>query len=93
MSLVPFTQMLLELLDTQKYGYAAAPAEVRNYGMTVPKMIAEFGSGTGIDTLAVFTGTVHGIYSSAPVIDFDRAEEIVKNRLSNRCSRRFKHPG
>ncbi len=57
---------------------AAAPVEVRNSGMTDPKMAAEFVSRTGIDALAVSIGTAHGIYSSAPVIDFDRAEEIVK---------------
>lgn len=56
---------------------ADAPLEIRNYGLTDPQKAIEFAERTDIDALAVSIGTAHGIYSSAPVIDFTRAKEIV----------------
>ena len=57
---------------------ADAPVEIRNSGMTDPEGAAEFAAKTGVDALAVSIGTAHGLYSSKPVIDFERAEKIVK---------------
>lgn len=57
---------------------ADAPVEIRNSGMTDPQKAIEFVERTGVDALAVSIGTAHGVYSSAPVIDFERAEKIVR---------------
>ena len=43
---------------------------------TDPDMAAEFARATGVDALACSFGTVHGIYVSAPVLDFDRIAQI-----------------
>lgn len=43
---------------------------------TDPKKALKFVSETKIDTLAVFIGNVHGIYSSPPKLDFERLSEI-----------------
>ena len=58
---------------------ASASVEVRNSGMTDPERATVFAAKTGIDALAVSIGTAHGLYSSKPVIDFQRAEKIVKS--------------
>lgn len=58
---------------------ASAPVEIRNSGMTDPEKAGVFAAETGIDALAVSIGTAHGLYSSKPVIDFQRAEQIVKS--------------
>ncbi|WP_394916827.1 ketose-bisphosphate aldolase [uncultured Robinsoniella sp.] len=58
---------------------ASAPLEIRNSGMTDPAKAAEFVARTGVDALAVSIGTAHGIYSSTPVIDFERTKQIVQN--------------
>lgn len=57
---------------------ANAPVEIRNSGLTDPVKAVEFVNRTGVDALAVSIGTAHGVYSSTPVIDFERAEEIVR---------------
>lgn len=57
---------------------ADAPLEVRNSGLTDPEKAAEFVGRTGVDALAVSIGTAHGVYSSTPVIDFERAQKIVQ---------------
>lgn len=43
---------------------------------TEPEAAAEFVEKTGVDALAVAIGTVHGVYKSAPKLDFERLEEI-----------------
>jgi len=44
--------------------------------LTNPEQAAEFVQETGIDSLAVCIGNVHGHYRSAPVLDFNRLEEV-----------------
>lgn len=55
---------------------ASEPIEVRNSGMTSPKVAIDFVRRTGVDALAISIGTAHGLYSSAPIINFDLLEEI-----------------
>ncbi len=57
---------------------ADAPLEIRNSGMTDPEKAIEFVRLTGVDALAVSIGTAHGVYSSTPVIDFERAGQIFR---------------
>jgi len=45
---------------------------------TDPETAAQFVQITGVDTLAVFVGNVHGIYKEAPVLDLDRLEAIAQ---------------
>jgi ketose-bisphosphate aldolase len=45
--------------------------------MTDPAMVSDFLEKTGVDALAVAIGTAHGVYSEAPVIDFERLEKIL----------------
>lgn len=58
---------------------ADSPLEIRNSGLTDPEKAVEFVRLTGVDALAVSIGTAHGVYSSAPVIDFGRAEKIFRS--------------
>lgn len=48
---------------------------------TSPEAVATFVSRTGIDSLAVAIGTVHGLYKAAPQLDFARLEQI-RQRVS-----------
>ncbi|MBM7587248.1 tagatose 1,6-diphosphate aldolase GatY/KbaY [Bacillus pakistanensis] len=43
---------------------------------TDPAAAAEFVQRTGVDSLAVAIGTAHGLYKSAPKLDFDRLAQI-----------------
>jgi ketose-bisphosphate aldolase len=43
---------------------------------TDPKLAQRFVAETGIDTLAIFIGNVHGIYSTPPKLDFERLDEL-----------------
>lgn len=43
---------------------------------TSPQQAREFVALTGIDSLAVAIGTAHGLYTAAPVLDFDRLAQI-----------------
>jgi len=43
---------------------------------TDPKRAREFMRLTGVDTLAVFVGNVHGVYDAPPMLDFDRLNEL-----------------
>ncbi|MDR9889606.1 tagatose bisphosphate family class II aldolase [Pseudenterobacter timonensis] len=43
---------------------------------TSPQQAREFVTLTGIDSLAVAIGTAHGLYTAAPVLDFDRLAQI-----------------
>jgi len=45
---------------------------------TNPKKAVEYVGKTGVDTLAVFVGNVHGVYSKPPKLDFKILEEIRK---------------
>lgn len=45
---------------------------------TNPQEAAEFVERTGIDSLAVAIGTVHGVYKGVPKLDFSRLSEIRK---------------
>lgn len=52
----------------------AAQADVSIY--TEPDKAEDFAAQTGIDALAVAFGTAHGVYKSAPKLDFERLSEI-----------------
>ncbi len=43
---------------------------------TEPDAAVEFVERTGVDAVAIAIGTVHGVYKSAPKLDFERLEEI-----------------
>lgn len=43
---------------------------------TDPKKAVEFANRTGIDSLAVAIGTMHGLYKGEPKLDFNRLSEI-----------------
>src|SRR5699024_10293262 len=45
---------------------------------TDPDVVQEFIERTGVDSLAVAIGTGHGVYETAPNIDFDRLAKINK---------------
>ncbi|MEI6288566.1 MAG: class II fructose-bisphosphate aldolase [bacterium] len=47
--------------------------------MTDPSKASEFVKRTGIDTLAVAVGTIHGFFEGEEKIDFGRLSQIVKN--------------
>ncbi len=49
-----------------------------NSQLTNPKLAELFVQRTGIDSLAVAIGTVHGLYKSEPKLDYDRLKEIRK---------------
>ncbi len=53
---------------------SATVQDERTY--TDPERAARFVAATGIDTLAVFVGNIHGLYQDAPVLDFDRLDQI-----------------
>lgn len=57
---------------------AREAASVRNSSMTDPDAAALFAERTGVDALAVSIGTAHGLYATAPEIDFDRLERILR---------------
>lgn len=54
-----------EVEEIQKIGSYTEPDRAKNF-------VAE----TGVDTLAVFVGNVHGVYSKPPKLDFERLEKI-----------------
>jgi len=45
---------------------------------TDPETASQFVQVTGVDTLAVFVGNVHGVYKEPPVLDLDRLETIAQ---------------
>ena len=45
---------------------------------TDPKVATQFVRTTGVDTLAVFIGNVHGVYKEAPMLDLALLEQIAK---------------
>jgi len=51
---------------------------IEEKNLTNPINVAEFVKKTGVDSLAVSIGNVHGIYQAKPSLDFKRLEEIRK---------------
>ncbi len=51
---------------------------VKKSGLTNSKEAAKFVSSTGIDCLAVAIGNAHGVYRTAPQLDFERLKKIKK---------------
>ena len=49
---------------------------IKKQDLTRPEQVEEFVARTGVDSLAIAIGNIHGIYASAPEIDFNRLEEI-----------------
>jgi tagatose 1,6-diphosphate aldolase GatY/KbaY len=60
-------------LSGSEDGYTVAQYEAC---LTHPDQAADFVQKTGVDTLAVCIGNVHGTYSAAPQLDFKRLEAI-----------------
>jgi len=50
----------------------------RQGNYTNPERARQFVKLTGVDTLAVFVGNVHGVYDAPPMLDFDRLNELSK---------------
>lgn len=50
--------------------------EINEENLTSPDQVREFVEQTGVDSLAVAIGNVHGIYAEMPALDLDRLEEI-----------------
>jgi len=46
--------------------------------LTDPDQAAEFVKETGIDSLAISIGNIHGVYATAPQLDFERLEKIAE---------------
>lgn len=66
------------VVELAKNTGASVEAEVGSIGgdYTDPPVAAAFAESTGIDALACAIGTVHGFYSKAPKLDFDRLKKI-----------------
>ena len=60
-------------------GKEGAPEESTSL-YTDPNVAEEFVNRTGVDSLAVSIGTVHGLYKAAPKLDYDRLSTI-KERI------------
>ncbi len=59
-------------------GAATATVTKAEGFMTDPNLVADFVNRTGIDTLAISFGNVHGPYRGEPRLDFGRVTEIAK---------------
>ncbi|EKP95169.1 class II fructose-bisphosphate aldolase [Thermaerobacter subterraneus] len=59
--------------DPANTGVAGAP---EGYEFTLPEQAEEFVARTGVDSLAVAVGTVHGVYREAPRLDLERLAAI-----------------
>jgi fructose-bisphosphate aldolase class II len=57
-------------------GSAVASAENKESLLTDPEDVVEFVASTGVDTLAVSFGNVHGRYRGMPNLDYDRVNTI-----------------
>lgn len=62
---------------------AEEKAEDPYESLTDPKEVVEFVDKTKVDALAVAVGTAHGVYTSTPVLAYDRLKEI--NEISKAC--------
>ena len=58
-------------------GSALTDAEIKESFMTEPDDVVDFVKRTGVDTLAVSFGNVHGRYQGQPNLDFDRVKKII----------------
>ncbi len=52
--------------------------DMRKKLLTTPEMAVQFVEETGVDSLAVAVGNLHGLYSFEPKIEYDRLDAIVK---------------
>jgi len=52
--------------------------KIEREDLTRPEEVGEFGKRTGVDSLAIAIGNVHGIYAEMPKLDFERLKEIRK---------------
>lgn len=52
--------------------------EIKKEDFTKPEQVGEFVKNTGVDSLAIAIGNVHGIYKGSPQIDFQRLQKIRK---------------
>lgn len=59
-------------------GRALPEGKTIEFFYTDPEKAKEFVERTGIDSLVVSFGSVHGIYIKKPVMDYDRLEKITK---------------
>jgi len=53
-------------------------ATIKDIELTLPSKAQDFIEKTGVDSLAISVGTIHGIYEKEPQIDFERLEKINK---------------
>ncbi len=54
--------------------------QIKSTDKTNPQEALEFVKKTGVDSLAIAVGNIHGIYSSSPKLDIERIKEI-KNKI------------
>ena len=57
-------------------GAATSPGSPGGYDLTRPEEAEEFVARTGVDSLAVAVGTVHGLYREAPRLDLERLADL-----------------
>lgn len=50
--------------------------KIQKQDLTKPEQVEQFVARTGVDSLAIAFGNIHGIYASTPELDFNRLEEI-----------------
>jgi len=50
--------------------------DIAKQDLTRPEQVEEFTKKTKVDSLAIAIGNIHGIYAKAPLLDFERLEEI-----------------
>jgi len=59
--------------------FKSAKAIIRPQDLTNPKEVGEFVKKTGVDSLAIAIGNIHGVYEKMPKFDFRRLKEIREN--------------
>lgn len=71
------------LLAEGELGYIAGKSQlsrkrvrIKKQDLTKPEQVEQFIARTGVDSLAIAIGNIHGIHASAPELDFNRLEEI-----------------
>jgi len=52
--------------------------EIKKENLTSPEQVQKFTEETGVDSLAVAIGNVHGIYAEMPALDLERLRKIKK---------------
>lgn len=57
-------------------GSALADVEAKQSHLTDPNQVVDFVTRTGVDTLAISFGNVHGKYPGLPELDFERVKRI-----------------